>query len=389
MLLELEHLAKSYNGVPALTDASLQVKAGEVHALMGENGAGKSTLIKVLAGLTRPDKGSIRLAGQEIAFHGPRSAHAAGLSFVHQELHTVASLSVAENIFLGRTCPSRLSVFVDWKRLHEAADKAMRRLGVSHISPRQSMARLSTGDQMLVKIAASFVKEEGGAARLYVMDEPSAALSGTETDTLFKVIEYLAAQGCSVIYVSHRMDEILNNCHRVTVLRDGRSVADIPIADATRARLIELMTGRAMSDAYPPRRSPHSKEIALTYQSNAKGNPDPCGFSLRNGEVLGIAGLAGSGQSELLRAVIGGTRGRPGVLKKDGVQIAAHSPPKTWKSGIAYVPGERRREGLILSQSIIVNTTLPHLQAINRLKTFVDRRAERARTAEMAQRISP
>lgn len=383
MLLELEHLAKSYNGVPALTDASLCVRPGEVHALMGENGAGKSTLIKVLAGLVRPDKGRIRLSGQEFAFESPRAAHAAGLRFVHQELQTVASLSVAENIFLGKPYKSRFGLFVDWKCLDEAAVVAMRALGVSHISPRQTMARLSIGDQMLVKIAASFAEGEGGAARLYVMDEPSAALSGAETGRLFEVIASLGAQGCGVIYVSHRMDEILRNCHRVTVLRDGRNVADMAIADATRARLIELMTGRTVSDAYPPRRSPHSQEVALTYHDNA----DRRGFSLLKGEVLGIAGLAGSGQSELLRAVMGADRGRSGFVTKDGRQIAANSPSDIWKSGIAYVPGERRSEGLILGHSVTFNTTLPHLRTLNRLKAFLDRRTERKRTAEMAQKV--
>jgi ribose transport system ATP-binding protein len=385
ILLEIEHLAKSYSGVPALTDASLKVKAGEVHALMGENGAGKSTLIKILAGLVRPDNGSIRLAGQEIAPASPRDAYAAGLRFVHQELHAVPSLSVAENIFLGTAYPSRLGMFVDWNRLNAAAEDAMRRLGVSHISPRQSMAGLSTGDQMLVKVAASFAEGKGGAGRLYVLDEPTAALSGPETDRLFQVIKNLGGQGCGVLYVSHRLDEILQNCHSVTVLRDGKSVADMAIAEATRTRLIEIMTGRAASDAYPSRRSPHSPEIALTYEREANAGPDRCRFSLRKGEVLGIAGLAGSGQSELLRAVMGA--GQSGHWIKQDKRILANSPSKAWKNGLAYLPSERRSEGLVLGHSIIVNTTLPHLGVINQLKGFLHRRAERKRTAEMAEKV--
>ena len=224
-LLSVSHLRKSFGGAVALRDASLELRAGETLALMGENGAGKSTLIKILAGAVAPDGGSIRLDGEPATLRDPGEAHRRGLRFIHQELNVVPSLSVAENIFLGRSYPRRLGL-VDWRALNARARSALKALDVEHIGARTIMARLSVGDRMLVKIAAAFLEDAAAPARIFVMDEPTAALTGEESERLFRIIDSLRRRGCGIIYVSHRLDEVLAIADRISVLRDGETQVD-------------------------------------------------------------------------------------------------------------------------------------------------------------------
>ena len=242
-LLSITGLAKAYGGAVALRGASLELNAGETLALMGENGAGKSTLIKILAGAVAADSGEIRLLGQLAAPKNPSDAHARGLRFIHQELNVVPSLSVAENIFVGRLYPLRFGL-VDWRALHTKARAALAALGVEHIAPNAIISRLPVGDRMLVKIASAFLEVEGAPARIFVMDEPTAALNAEESARLFRIIEQLRASGCGVIYVSHRLDEVLAIADRIAVMRDGETRATLAAKDASKASLIELMTGR-------------------------------------------------------------------------------------------------------------------------------------------------
>ncbi len=386
-LLKIEHLAKSYNGVPALKDVSLTVEAGEAHALLGENGAGKSTLIKILAGVIRQDNGAIHVDGAVKRFSSPREAHAAGLRFVHQELNSVAQISVAENIFLGRPCPSRFGLFVDWRGLNRAAESALRALDLHHLRPDQIMARLSAGDQMLVKIAASFASGKDDAPRLYVMDEPTAALSGKEASKLFEVISMLRVQGCGVIYVSNRLDEARENCQYITILRDGESVTTVPAGEVSPPLLTELMTGREALETYPPRMGKAAQEIAFQFAIAGKTGGRASKIILRKGEVLGVAGLVGAGQTGLLRAIMGAGGGKPGSLLKNGRRLSIKGPSKAWASGMAYVPGERRGEGLILGHSIQFNTVLPYLNKINRLGFLLDRKTEKACAKATAKQV--
>jgi ABC-type sugar transport system ATPase subunit len=386
-LLSISNAAKAYAGVPALVDASLDLARGEVHALMGENGAGKSTLIKILAGVVQADSCTIAIDGNHVRLESPHAAFQYGLRFIHQELNIVPQLSVAENIFLGQLYPRRFGALVDWKAINRRASAALARLKIAGIKPQRKMARLSTGDQMLVRIASTLVSGEGAPARIFVMDEPTAALTGDEAERLFAVIGGLRASGCGILYVSHRMDEVMRIADRITVMRDGRTVKTIAKGQTDKKEIIRLMTGRDVAEAYPPRTSPISETIALDVRRLATPHVSGISFQLRHGEILGVAGLANAGQSDLLRAVMGADANKERDVAAGGALLTARSPAAAWQSGFAYVPRERRREGLMLSRSITDNVTLPHLRETSLLEIFLDRRRERAMTEELGRQV--
>ena len=383
-LLIVKGIAKCYAGVPALKDATLDLKAGEIHALVGENGAGKSTLIKILAGVTSSDGGIIRLGSEPAKIASPADAHRRGLRFVHQELNIVPQLSVAENMFLGRDYPRRLGVFIDWSVLHSASQSALEALSILGIDPRTKMARLSSGDRLLVYLARAFLSDDHSEApRVYVLDEPTAALSAEESERLFRVLKELKAKGCGILYVTHRLDEVMRLCDRVTVLRDGATQATLAIAQTSKAGIIEQMIGRAQAKAYPRRRQPVHSEIALTVDGLGSS-----GFScaLRKGEILGLAGLHGAGQSDILRRLMGDGAAPGTIVLGSGRQHNRH-PDDAWRQGFAYVPRERRSEGLILGLSVAANATLPHLQLFRRLRLLLDRKTERARVTQLSTQV--
>src|SRR5688572_11495626 len=286
ILLSLKNVSKAYAGVPALSAANLSIAAGEIHALMGENGAGKSTLIKILAGVVAPDEAEIEFDGKPVIIDGPGTAHRLGLRFIHQEMNIVPALSVAENIFVGRRYPTRAGVLIDWRKLRDTARDALSKLGITDIDPRLPMARLSLGDQMLVRISSAFLSESGAPARLYVMDEPTAALTNEEAERLFRVLREIRASGNSVLYVSHRLDEVMALCDRATVLRDGRTIDSGKLGDITHDDLVALMIGRRVEEAYPPATAAPSEEIAF----------EGGGFRVHKGEILGLAGITGAGK---------------------------------------------------------------------------------------------
>ena len=353
-LLSLRNVSKAYAGIPALRGVDLDVAAGEIHALMGENGAGKSTLIKILAGVVAADTAEISIDEKPMSIDSPAAARRHGLRFIHQELSVVPGLSVAENVMLGRPYPRRAGVFVDWRRLNEMARAALETLGITHIDPRVKMARLSLGDHMLVKISSAFLADVGAPARLYVMDEPTAALTRDESERLFKVLRGIKASGNSVLYVSHRIDEVMSLCDRATVLRDGKPIDSGQLSGITHDDLVALMIGRKVGEAYPAARVVPSTEVSY----------ERPGLRVHKGEIVGIAGLSGMGQTELLRTIFG-------------------DPGTAWKNGIAYVPKERRSEGLVTTRPIYQNITLPHLQAQSLGGTWLSPRREKA----FAQRL--
>ncbi len=367
MLLRIRRASKTYSGIPALIDADLDLLGGEVHALMGENGAGKSTLIKILAGITAPDSAAIEIHGQTVTLSSPHSAHSHGLRFIHQELQVVRHLSASENIFLGQAYPTRFGFQVRWKQLHQQAEQVLARLGIEHIDPRRTMGHLSPGDQMLVNIAHAFVGDdlEHARALIYVMDEPTAALSEAETAQLFRVIGRLRERGSAVLYVSHRMDEIFTIADRVTVMRDGRVIDTLPISTITPPELIEKMTGRDLQHIYPARTEAPSDQVRLDARGLFTAVVHGATFTVRVGEVVGVAGLNGSGRTELLRAVMGLDRLTAGELWLDAKRLKGHSPSTAWLEGIAYVPEERRSQGLVLSRSVGDNLTLPQLASLS------------------------
>jgi ribose transport system ATP-binding protein len=353
-LLSLTNVTKAYAGVPALRGVDLNIAPGEIHALMGENGAGKSTLIKILAGVVAPDTARIAIDGEPVAIDSPAAARRHGLRFIHQELSVVPGLSVAENIMLGRAYPRRLGLLVDWRELNSLAHEALERLGITHIDPRARMARLTMGDRMLVKISSAFLADTTSSARLYVMDEPTAALNRDESERLFAVLRGIRKSGNSVLYVSHRIDEVMRLCDRATVLRDGKSIDTGELSAITHDDLVGLMIGRAAGEAYPPATVPPSPEIAC----------ERPGLVVHKGEIVGIAGLSDMGQTELLRDIFG-------------------DPRKSWRSGIAYVPKERRSQGLVATLPIYQNITLPHLRRHSLKGAWLSPRRERAFAREL------
>jgi ribose transport system ATP-binding protein len=383
-LLALTNVSKAYSGAPVLRSVSLSIAPGEIHALIGENGAGKSTLIKILAGVVSPDAAEIAIDGRDVTIDGPDAAFAHGLRFIHQELNSVPTLSVAENIFLGRAYPRRFGRLVDWDRLANQAGEALGRLGVSHIDPRRKMARLGIGDRMLVSISAALLDGGGTAAQVYVMDEPTAALTGEEAGRLFAVLSEIRRSGRSVLYVSHRIDEVMRLCDRITVLRDGAVIATKAIGETTQDEIIRMMIGRQVDEAYPRPLAPAGEEIVLAVQGLRGGRLEPLNFDLRKGEIVGIAGLSGAGQSEILRLLAGADRVRDGRINVNGRAGRPQGLPSAWRSGLAYVPRERRSEGLVLSRAVDDNIVLPHLKRFSRRGGFLARSRERAAAAASA-----
>lgn len=357
-LLSARAVTKAYAGVPVLKGIDLVIAPGEIHALMGENGAGKSTLIKILAGVTAPDSADIAVDGRPVTIENTKAAYRLGLRFIHQEFNVVPTLSVAENIFMGRLYPRRAGLFVDWSALNVAAGKALARLGIDHIDPRLTLGQLSLGDQMLVRISAALLDD----ARLYVMDEPTAALTREESERLFRVLREIRASGSSVLYVSHRLDEIMALCDRATVLRDGRAIDSGRMAEITHDDLVAMMIGRKVEEAYPPAKSATSAEIVLSVRDLAANGIGPVDLDITAGEILGIAGLSGSGQAELVKTIFGDMRPTAGTMTLLGAPYRPGSPAAAWARGVAYVPRERRAQGLVMRRPVFENITLAHLR---------------------------
>ena len=390
-LLTIHHATKSYAGVHALDGASLTLAAGEVHALMGENGAGKSTLIKILAGVVAPDTIEITRNGQPVQIRNAADAFAHGFRFIHQELNVVPQLSVAENLFLGQPYPTRFGALVDWRSLNQAATATLARLGIEHIDPRQRIARLTTGDQMLVKIAGMLldtgISMDPAAAKLYVMDEPTAALTGAEAARLFRVIAELKAQGNTVLYISHRMDEVLEICDQVTVMRDGKTIATKTLAETDQKEIIQFMTGRAMMQVYPPVQQRVDENVRLDVRNLTSGRLQQITFQVHAGEILGVAGLAGSGTSALLSALMGADPQAIRDVWLDGKPQGKLDPATAWANALAYVPQERRSQGLVLSRSVRDNVTMPHLTTLSYGGIFLNRTKAAARTRAVGEQV--
>jgi ribose transport system ATP-binding protein len=381
-LLEATGLNKSYS-TPVLTDFSFQLAAGEVHALVGSNGAGKSTFARILCGLTRADGGEITLAG---AAHRPaskREAEEAGVIMVLQELNVIGTLTVAENIFLSRL-PSRFG-FVQFGRLNEMAREALKRVGLPQLDPGTPARELGVGHQQLVELAGGLAQN----CRVLILDEPTAALTDPEIDRLFENIRRLRAQGVAILYISHRMDEIRRIADRVTVLRDGRRIATHPAAEVTPAELVREMVGHDL-----PARQAESQRArgpkALVVKHLAAGSlVKDVSFELRAGEIVGLAGLIGSGRTETLRAIFGADRKTRGEIYVGGsetpVQIAA--PSDAVRAGIGMVPEDRKQDGLLMPQSIRVNTTLATLRRYTRAGGWLNRRAETESAQEYSKKL--
>ncbi|TMJ53025.1 MAG: sugar ABC transporter ATP-binding protein [Alphaproteobacteria bacterium] len=368
-VLVAEHVSKSFAGVTAVRDVDFDLRRGEVHALMGENGAGKSTLMKILAGVHTSYEGVIRVEGRLESFGGVRDAEAAGVAIIHQELNLVPELSVADNIFLGRE-PLIAGAFIDGRRMVRAAERLLRRLGAS-IDPRCRIAELRIGEQQLVEIAKALSLD----TRILIMDEPTSALSSSECETLFKIVRQLAADGVAIVYTSHRIEEVLDLADRVTVLRDGRRVLTAPIGDLSRGAIISAMVGRDMA-AHHRGTAAQDGAVVLSVRNLTLDTLTSRGwrralhgvtFQLRQGEILGIGGLLGSGRSEILESIFGVARGwRGGEIAVEGRVVDIQSSADAYRLGVALVTEDRKERGLHLGESICDNVALPSVGAMSR-----------------------
>lgn len=376
LLLQVTALQKSYN-VPVLTDFSFELHAGEVHALVGSNGAGKSTFARILCGLTGPGGGQMLLAGLPYAPHAKREAEHAGVVMVMQELNVIGTLTVAENLFLNRL-PNRAG-FVRFGELNKMAREALVRVGLNDLDPATPASRLGVGQQQLVEIAGALAQN----CRLLILDEPTAALTDPEIDRLFENIRRLQTERVGVIYISHRMDEIRRIANRTTVLRDGRRVATHNAAQVTPAELVREMVGHDLPERQ--RRSERvSDELAMrvTHLSAGERVRD-VSFEIRRGEILGLAGLIGSGRTETLRAIFGADKKDAGEIFLGNADrpVSIRKPADAVRAGIGMVPEDRKLDGLLLAQSIRVNTTLATLSRHVFGGGWLDSRAE-LRTAD-------
>src|SRR5579871_1002391 len=352
-LLQLSAITKSFGAVRALKGVSFDLQAGEVHALLGENGAGKSTLIKIITGAHQPDGGDIELDGQKVPKLSPSIARKLGIACIYQQPALFPDLTVAENIGL-RLEPATAFSRVNWKPRREQARKLLERIG-AEISPDAEVRTLSMPEQQLVEIACAL----GAGARIVIMDEPTASLTQKETHLLFAVVRELRKNGVGIIYISHRLEEIFQLADRVTVLRDGESVGTNQVDQINESALIKLMVGREVTTIYPPSENvPGEVAFALKNLCCAAGGVKNVSLEIGAGEILGLAGLVGAGRTELARTIFGITPADAGEMLLDGKRIEVRSPQDAVARGIAYVPEDRRRHGVILEMPIAQNMTM-------------------------------
>jgi ABC-type sugar transport system ATPase subunit len=367
-------IRKRFSSIEVLKGVDLTLNSGEVLALLGENGAGKSTLMKVLSGDYVRDGGTIQVAGQSVDIGSPRDAEHHGIRVIYQELNYAPDLSVAENVLMGHL-PRRSGplggLLIDWPEAYRRTGEILSRL-TKDVDPREPVGGLSVGNQQLVEIA----KALSGNARILVMDEPTAALNTREVEALFETIASLRAEGVGIIYISHRLDEIEQIAQRITVLRDGTVAGDAPMASVTRREIVRMMVGREVESLYPARQGTVGDTVLEVSGLTRPGAFENVSFTVRAGEIVGLYGLLGAGQSEVVRALFGAAPAASGQIKVAGQPVIVRSPSEGKRSGIGFVSEDRKREGLVLGMSVADNLTLGNWGAVSRGGIFQAQREE-------------
>lgn len=380
--LELRDISKRYGGVRAIRHADLTVAPGTVHAIVGENGAGKSTLIKIVAGAEATDTGTMQFEGAPMQLSSTQEAMAHGIQTVYQEPQLFAELTVSENIFLGREVVS--AGRVDWAGQHERVLELLRLLGLPERYATRAVGDLSTAEQQQVSIA----KALAGNAKVLILDEPSAILTDSEIDVLFGVVRRLTDSGVSVIYISHRIDELFRICHEVTVMRDGETIGTWPIRELTVRRIVELMVGGAIED-HTEARVPSGAEPRLVLEGlAAEGHFSDVDVSVRPGEIVGLYGLVGSGVAQIAEVVYGMRHATGGRILLEGKPVAPRHPRAAQKLGIALLPANRKQQGIFSFQPIAFNISVGHLPLLSRARMWMDRRRESTVARDMIKRLS-
>ena len=375
MRIEMRGIDKSFGSNQVLKQAGFTLESGEVHALMGENGAGKSTLMKILTGVYTKDAGTVLVDGKEVNYKNPHEAEKAGIVFIYQELNVMFDLTVEENLFMGKEIHGKFGI-CDKKAMQKKAQEALNILGVN-ISPKTVMAELSVGQQQMVEICKALMAD----AKVIIMDEPTAALTQSETVALFKVIESLRKKGVSMVYISHRMEEIFELCDRITVLRDGSYIGVKNIPETNMNEIVKMMIGREIGERYPSRNVKIGKEVLKVKELTRKGTFHDVNFSVRAGEVLGVSGLMGAGRTEIMQAIFGNLSYESGTIEIDGKEVKISNPRQAMEHGIGFITEDRKTEGLMLDKSIRENISLCNLRRISK-SSVISREAEKNMVAE-------
>ena len=373
-ILEIKHVTKRFPGVIALNDVSFSVKKGEIHAIVGENGAGKSTLMKILSGAYVADEGSFVFDGVEHTALTPKKARSVGINIIHQELCQVPELTVADNIFLGEE-----KKWLDDRGAFDKAQQFIRQIGLS-CSADMQIKQLSIGSRQLVEV----LKAAHNEPKLLIMDEPTSSLSNNEIDLLFDYMKSLKKHGCTIIYISHKLDEILKITDNVTVMRDGMYVDTLETSRCTQEQLITLMVNTNFTNIYPEIQpvAPDSPEVLRVENLQRQGVVKPCSFTLRKGEILGFAGLMGAGRTELMRLLFGVDKATGGIVYVNGKKVEIHSPAMAMKNGLGLVTEDRRKTGFVPRMTVRDNITLPSLDALAKYRIFTQQ-GEENRLAEL------
>jgi ABC-type sugar transport system ATPase subunit len=368
-ILRFEKIDKSFTGVHALKQVSFGIEAGNVHALLGENGAGKSTLMKILSGAYEKDSGMIYIDGSPADILSPKISEKLGVAVIYQELNFIPELSVAENIFLNRQ-PMR-GFMIDWQEMNRQAKKTLGFLDLD-IAPKIKINQLSVAQQQMVEIAKAISLD----SRIVVMDEPTSSLSSSETEKLFKIMKVLKDRGITIIYISHRLEEVFEICDSYTVMRDGACICSGAIADVTFDQIVEYMVGRSMSQVYPARTNKINK-VALEVENLGDGHKiENISFVLHEGEILGFGGLMGAGRTETLRLIFGIDRRNSGTIKLWGRPVQINSPPDAIKNNIGFLPEDRKQEGLVTELSVMDNILMAKMDTAFRYNFFSVSRAK-------------
>ncbi len=359
LILELKGVSKSFPGIKALDRVNFKIRAGEVHALIGENGAGKSTLVKILTGIYQPDEGEIVLNGKKIEFKNPIVSQEAGIAAIHQEATMFPMLSVVENIYMGHHLKTRLG-FVDWKRMRKNTRYLLSRLGLD-INPNVLVKDLSTAQRHMVEI----VKALSLNANIIIMDEPTSAFSMRETEELYKIIRQLKQEGKAIVFISHKFEDIYEIADYFTVLRDGKYVGEGVVSDTSQDTIINMMVGRSLTQMFPKIDVPIGDIVMEVKDLSLNGLFEDISFNLHRGEILGFFGLIGAGRSEVMESVFGIRKPERGSVTIDGKKVSINNPGDAIELGIGYVPEDRQTEGTILSMNIRENITLPIIEKVS------------------------
>jgi len=363
IVLEFKNIIKKYPGVDALKDVSFDLRKGEVHALLGENGAGKSTLIKTCSGAVEPTSGTIVVHGEEFSKLSPILSRKKGIAVVYQELNLINELPIYENIFLGHAL--RKGIFMDKKAMVERSKELFEQLEIK-INPYEDVKKLSIGYQQMVEIAKAISVK----ANILIMDEPSAALTNNEQETLFKIIKILKESGVSIIYISHRLEEVFKITDRVSVIRDGELIKTMNTADSSREELVRLMVGRDLTETFPQRKRNDMGEPVLELEQVTGNGVHNVSLTVNKGEILGLGGLIGAGRTELAHILFGIGEKKKGKIKLYGKEISPQNPTQAVAKGIALIPEDRKRQGVLLHMTIKDNITMPILKKISILSVI-------------------